>query len=183
MYFSLEVKNMKKLSVRDLVLSGLFVALGLVMPFITAQIPSVGSKLLPMHIPVLISGFVVGWPYALIIGIIVPIFRSVMFGMPPMFPTAVAMAFELGVYGCMAGLLYRLFPKKNGYVYAALIISMLLGRAAWGIASLIIYGLSGTAFTWKIFMAGAFFNAIPGIIIQIIIIPVIIITLRRARVI
>jgi riboflavin transporter FmnP len=174
---------MKKLSVRDLVLSGLFVALGLVMPFITAQIPSLGNKLLPMHIPVLISGFVIGWPYGLIVGIIVPIFRSMLFGMPPMFPTAVAMAFELGTYGCITGLLYRLFPKKNSFIYAALIISMLLGRAAWGIASFILYGLSGTAFTWEIFMAGAFINAIPGIIIQIIIIPIIIITLRRAKVI
>lgn len=174
---------MKKLSIKNLVLSGLFIAFGLVLPFFTAQIPSIGSKFLPMHLPVLISGFVSGWQYGLIVGLIVPIFRSVLFGMPPMFPTAVAMALELAVYGCMTGLMYKLLPKRDIFIYAALIISMFCGRIAWGIASVFLYGLSGTAFTWEIFMAGAFFNAIPGIIIQIIIVPIIIITLRKAKVI
>ena len=174
---------MKKLSIKNLVLSGLFIAFGLVLPFLTAQIPSIGSKFLPMHLPVLISGFASGWQYGLIVGLVVPIFRSVLFGMPPMFPTAVAMALELAVYGFMTGLMYKLFPKKDIFIYAALIMSMVCGRIAWGIVSIFLYGLSGTVFTWEIFMAGAFFNAIPGIIIQIIIVPIIIITLRKAKVI
>lgn len=174
---------MKKLSAKELVLTGLFIAFGLVLPFVTAQIPSLGNKLLPMHIPVLISGFVIGWPYGLIVGIIVPVFRSVLFGMPPMFPTAVAMSFELGVYGCLTGFLSRLFPQKNIFIYVTLIISMVCGRAVWGIVSFFLYGLNGTAFTWEVFMAGAFINAIPGIIIQIIVIPILIIALRRARII
>lgn len=174
---------MKKLSIKNLVLSGLFIAFGLVLPFLTAQIPSIGSKFLPMHLPVLISGFVSGWQYGLIVGFIVPIFRSVLFGMPPMFPTAAAMALELAAYGCMTGLTYKLLPKKDIFIYVALIMSMVCGRIVWGIVSIFLYGLSGTVFTWKIFMAGAFFNAIPGIIIQIIIVPIIIITLKRARVI
>lgn len=172
---------MRKLSIKNLVLSGLFIAFGLVLPFLTAQIPSMGSKFLPMHLPVLISGFVCGWPYGFIVGLIVPVFRSVLFGMPPMFPTAVSMSFELAVYGCMTGLLYKLLPKKDISIYAALIISMLCGRIVWGIASVLLYGLNGTSFTWEIFAAGAFFNAIPGIIFQIIIIPIIVITLKRAK--
>lgn len=172
---------MKKLSTRNLVMSGLFIALGLVLPFLTAQIPSIGSRLLPMHIPVLLCGFVCGWPYGLIVGLIVPILRSMLFGMPPMFPTAVAMAFELATYGCMSGLLYKLLPKKNAYILVSLIISMICGRIIWGVVSFFIYGLSGTAFTWGLFMVGAFLNAIPGIAIQIIIIPIIIIALSRAK--
>ncbi|WP_322597248.1 ECF transporter S component [Acetivibrio straminisolvens] len=94
------------MSTKRLVLSGLFLALGLLIPFLTAQIPSLGSRLLLMHIPVLLCGFICGWPYGLIIGLVLPVFRSMLFGMPPMFPTAVAMAFELAAYGLMTGLLY-----------------------------------------------------------------------------
>ncbi|MDK2902991.1 MAG: hypothetical protein PWQ93_910 [Clostridiales bacterium] len=172
---------MKKLSTKNLVLSGFFLALGLILPFLTAQIPSIGNRLLPMHIPVFLCGFVCGWPYGLIVGFIVPVFRSMLFGMPPMFPTAVAMAFELATYGCMSGLLYKLLPQKNAYIFVSLIISMICGRIIWGIVSLFLYGLSGTAFTWELFIAGAFLNAIPGIIIQLIIIPIIIIALSRAK--
>ena len=174
-------KNMRKSTTKNLVLAGLFIALGLVMPFLTGQIPNVGNKLLPMHIPVLLCGFVCGWSYGLIVGFIVPLFRSMIFGMPPMFPTALAMAFELAVYGLVSGLLYKLLPKKNVFVYASLAISMICGRIIWGIVSFFLYGLNGTAFTWKMFTAGAFINAIPGIIIQLIIIPVIIIVLKRAK--
>ena len=95
-----------------LALAGLFIALGLVLPFFTGQIPSLGSKLLPMHIPVLLAGFVCGWPYGLAIGFIVPLLRSVLFGMPPMYPTAVAMAFELAVYGFATGFLQVAAEKE-----------------------------------------------------------------------
>ncbi len=166
---------------RKLVLAGLFIAIGLVLPFITGQIPEIGKQLLPMHIPVLIAGFVIGWKYGLVVGFIVPILRSLIFLMPPMFPTAVAMSFELAAYGCLTGLLYDKFPKENSYIYITLILSMLGGRVVWGIVSLILYGISGTGFGWEAFMAGAFVNALPGIIIQIIIIPIIIMALKRSN--
>jgi riboflavin transporter FmnP len=172
---------MEKTLTRNLVLAGLFIAIGLILPFITGQIPEIGRQLLPMHIPVLIAGFVLGWKYGLVVGLIVPILRSLLFTMPHMFPTAVAMSFELAAYGCLTGLLYNAFPKKNGYIYATLILSMLGGRVIWGIVSLILYGFTETAFTWKAFMAGAFVNAIPGIIIQIIIIPILIMALERSN--
>ncbi len=172
---------MKKISTKYLVLSGLFLALGLILPFFTAQVPSIGSRLLPMHIPVLLCGFVCGWPYGLFVGLIVPIFRSMLFGMPPMVPTAVAMSFELATYGFMSGLIYRLLPKKNVFIYATLIVSMICGRIIWGIVSIFLYGLNGTAFSWKLFMTGAFLNAIPGIVIQIILIPILIIAIKRAN--
>ena len=171
---------MKK-STRNLVLSGLFIALGIVLPFLTGQIPSIGSKLLPMHIPVLLCGFVCGAPYGLIVGFIVPIFRSMLFGMPPMFPVALAMAFELAAYGFFAGLFYKLLPKKNAFVYVTLLSSMILGRIVWGIVSFVLFSISGSAFTIKIFMAGAFINALPGIIVQIVLIPVLIMALKRGK--
>lgn len=172
---------MKRLSTKQLVLSGLFLALGLLMPFLTAQIPSVGSRLLPMHIPVLLCGFICGWPYGLIIGFVLPVFRNMLLGMPPMFPTAVAMSFELATYGFMSGFLYKLLPKKNVFTFVSLILSMICGRIVWGGVSFFLYGLSKAAFTWELFMAGAFINAIPGIVIQIIIIPVVVIALSEAK--
>lgn len=172
---------MKKLSTKKIVYAGLFLALGLLLPFLTAQIPSLGNMMLPLHIPVLLVGFICGWPYGLIIGFILPLLRSMLFGMPPMFPTALAMAFELAVYGVVIGILYKVLPKKNISIYISLIISMICGRIVWGIVSFALYGLAGSAFTWEIFMAGAFVNAIPGIIIQIIIIPIIVMALKKGR--
>lgn len=170
---------MKNNSTRKLVLAGFFIALGLVLPFITGQIPRVGSMLLPMHIPVLIAGFVLGWKYGLVIGFIIPLLRNLLFSMPPLFPTAIAMAFELATYGFMTGLLYKKLPKKRSSIYISLIVSMLVGRIVWGIVSYFLYSIENTAFTFEMFLAGAFLNAIPGIIIQLIIIPPIISALQK----
>ena len=103
---------MKKTSnLRNLILSAMFLALAFVLPFITGQIPQIGAMLLPMHIPVLLCGFFCGAPWGLAVGFIAPLFRSVIFGMPPMFPTALCMAFELAAYGLVSGFMYRLMPK------------------------------------------------------------------------
>jgi riboflavin transporter FmnP len=167
------------LSTKKIVLGGLLLALGLVLPFLTGQIPKIGQMLLPMHLPVLIAGFVLGSPWGLAIGLLTPVLRSLLFGMPPMFPSAVVMGFELAAYGFFSGLFHKLLPQKNIFIYISLILAMVLGRGAWGFASWLLYGLDGTPFTWQIFSAGAFINAIPGIVIQIVLIPIIIIGLRK----
>lgn len=172
---------MRNFSTKKMVLAGFFIALGLVLPFLTGQIQSIGNKLLPMHIPVLLCGFVCGWPIGLIVGFVVPVLRSILFGMPPMFPVALAMAFELATYGFIAGLLYQRLPKTDANIFVSLILSMISGRMVWGIVSYFLYGFSGTAFSWSMFTAGAFINAIPGIIIQIILIPAVIIALKKAN--
>ncbi len=172
---------MKKQSTRKLVFAALFLALGLVLPFLTAQIPQVGSMLLPMHLPVLLCGFVCGWPYGLLVGAVTPLLRSMLFSMPPLYPTAVAMAFELAAYGLLAGLFYKLLPKKPVYVYVSLILAMLGGRVVWGLVQMILMSLVAQPFTWQIFMVGAFGNALPGIAVQLVLIPVIVLALRSAR--
>ena len=110
-----------KSSSKELVLSGLFLALGLLLPFITGQIPSIGNKLLPMHIPILLCGFICGKRYGLIVGFITPLLRSLILTMPPLF-IAVTMAFELAAYGFVAGLMYNLLPRKNVNIYLSLIV-------------------------------------------------------------
>ena len=167
-------------SSKQLVLSALFLALGLLLPFLTGQIPSLGNKLLPMHIPILLCGFICGKRYGLIVGFITPLLRSFLLTTPPPF-IAVTMAFELATYGFVAGLIYNLLPKNKIYIYVSLIISMLVGRIVWGIASAIVFGSIGMKFNWELFVAGGFINAIPGIIIQIILIPILVMAINRER--
>ena len=123
---------MKKF-LRSLIYAALCLALCLYLPFLTGQIPQIGKALSPMHIPVLLCGFLCGWPYALAVGFIAPFLRFLLFHMPEM-PMGIAMAFELAAYGLLASLLYRALPKKPGNVYVSLIGAMLGGRIVWGVA-------------------------------------------------
>lgn len=170
---------MKK-SIQKLTLSAMFLAIGLILPLFTGQIPQIGNMLLPMHIPVFLCGLICGWQYGLVVGIVVPLLRSVVFGMPVMFPNAIAMAFELMTYGFTAGFLYgRSRHQCIIALYRSIVAAMVLGRIVWGAAEVVLVGASGSAFTWKAFMAGAFFNAIPGIILQLIVLPVVMLALNR----
>ena len=161
--------------------SALYLAIALVLPFLTGQIPQIGSMLCPMHIPALLCGFVCGWPWGLAVGFIAPLLRSALFGMPTMFPAAVAMAFELAAYGAVAGLLYRVLPKKTGCIYVALIAAMVAGRLVWGAARYLLAGLAHSAFTPTLFLAGAVTTALPGILLHIVLIPVLVMAMRKAR--
>jgi len=170
---------MENKHVKNLVLAALFLALSYVLPFFTGNIPQIGSMLLPMHIPVLLCGFVCGAPWGSVVGLIAPVMRSVLTGgFPPMFPTAIAMAFELAAYGFVSGLLARHLPKNLKGIYTALIAAMLCGRILWGIVMALMV-LNGSGFTFAAFIAGAFTNAIPGIILQLIAVPVIVLTLYK----
>lgn len=165
---------------RKLILSAMFLALGQVLPFVTGQIPEIGKMLCPMHFPVLLCGFFCGWNYAAEVGFICPLLRSVLFGMPVMFPSAVGMAFELMTYGLVSGLLSRKFGMKSySSIYMTLLAAMVCGRLVWGMAQIILLGINGSAFTMHAFLAGALFNAIPGIVLQLILIPLIVRTLGK----
>ena len=165
-----------------MILSALFLALAYVMPFLTGQIPEIGSMLCPLHIPVILCGFICGWKYGLVIGLIAPLFRSLTLGMPPIFPTATSMSFELAAYGAISGVMYNILPKKKLYIYCSLLTAMIIGRIIWGIAMFICMGIKNSPFTFNAFIAGAFVNALPGIILQIIVIPVIIMTLEKINI-
>ena len=172
---------MKNKNVLKLTYAGVCLALCLVLPFLTGQIPKIGSKLLPMHIPVLLCGFLCGPVWGLAVGLIAPILRSLLFGMPPLFPTATAMAFELAAYGLLAGLFYKLLPKTTSYLYLALILAMIGGRLVWGLAMTLLMGAAGKSFTLAAFWAGAFANAWPGIVLQLVLIPPVVAALKKAK--
>ena len=166
---------------RHLVYAAVCLALCMLLPLLTGQIPQIGSALSPMHIPVLLAGFLCGPWWALAVGFVAPMLRHVWMGMPPLI-TAIAMSFELAAYGLFSGLLYRLLPKKTVNIYVSLIGAMILGRIVWGIAMVVISGVTSSAFTWSAFMAGALLNAVPGIILHIVLIPILVMALKRAKV-
>lgn len=170
-------------NIKNMTSAAMFLAIGMVLPFVTGQIPQIGSMLLPMHIPVFLCGLICGWQYGAVVGFILPLLRSVLFGMPVLFPGATAMAFELMTYGLVAGLLYGISRWQCVIaLYRSVLAAMVAGRAVWGIVQLIQLGLTGGNFTWQIFISGAFLNAIPGIIVQLILIPGIMVTLNKTGV-
>ena len=172
----------KNNSLIKMILAAIFLAIAYVMPFLTGQIPEMGSMLCPLHIPVLLCGFICGWPWGLAVGFISPLFRSLTLGMPPFFPTAVCMAFELAAYGAIAGLMHKILPRKRAYIYVSLFTAMIVGRLIWGAAMFVLVGLNGGSFTFAAFIAGAFTNAIPGIIVQIVLIPILVMVIDNPKV-
>lgn len=159
--------------IKNITISAVFLAIGLVLPFFTGQIKALGNAFLPMHLPVMLCGLIVGPVYGLVIGLILPIFRHFIFGMPPIYPTAISMAFELATYGFVVGFVYKNSRWKCIIaLYESLVIAMILGRVVWGVVQMILLGISGSQFTYQMFMAGAFLNAVPGIIFQLVFIPI-----------
>ncbi|WP_099203931.1 ECF transporter S component [Scatolibacter rhodanostii] len=169
-----------------LVLAAVCLALAMILPMFIGRIPSIGRALSPMHLPVLLCGFLAGPILGGVVGVLAPLLNSVLTGAPPLFPMAISMAFELAGYGILSGLFYYVIFKKHKdfvRIFASLILAMLFGRIIWGIAMLLLLGLSGAGqFTWAAFLSGAFIGAVPAIISQVILVPVIVLALKKAKI-
>ena len=167
---------------KKIVLGAFFIALGLLLPFITGQIPQIGSALLPMHIPVILCGLLLGWKYGLACGFITPLLRSALFGMPVMFPMAIAMSFELAVYGCVAGFLYNSYRHKCLWaLYKALIAAMIAGRCVFGTVMAVLMTSTGQSYTIPMFVTGTVVSAAPGILLQLVLIPAVMLALKKTH--
>ena len=171
---------MERTEIRKLTLAAMFLGLGYVLPLLIGQIPQVGMMLLPMHIPVFLCGLICGWKYGGVVGFVLPVTRSMIFGMPPMFPYAMSMSLELAVYGLVVGLVFGLVRHQNLLtLYFSIIISMIAGRIVWGLTMWVLLTVGEGAFTLQAFIAGAFVNAFPGIILQLVLLPAVMIILNR----
>lgn len=169
-----------KRSIQNLCLSAVCLALCMVLPFLTGQIPQIGNALSPMHIPVLMCGLICGWQYGGLVGFILPMLRFSIFGMPRM-PLAIPMAFELAAYGLIVGSLFALSKSKSVWaVYRSLIAAMIGGRIVWAVGRVILAGVSNVPFGWQVFLTAGFVEAVPGILLQLVLIPVIMVALTRA---
>ena len=172
--------TLSPVQIRKLTFSALYLAIALVLPFLTGHIPEIGAMLCPMHIPALLCGFVCGWPWGMAVGFVSPLLRSLLFGMPTAY-AAVAMAFELAAYGAASGILYHVLPRRSWSVYAALVAAMVAGRLVWGAVRYALAGLTGSTFSFAMFLSGALTTAWPGILLQLILIPPIVRALRKSR--
>ena len=173
------MKNTRQ-TTKNFVLAAMFMALGLVLPFLTGQIQQIGNMLLPMHLPVLVCGLICGWQYGAVVGFVLPLLRFVLFGMPPIYPMGVSMAFELATYGFLVGWLYS-HSRWQCIIslYRCLIAAMVGGRLVWGVVRVLLSGVAGQAFTWEMFLSGALLTAVPGIILQLTLIPALMLALDR----
>lgn len=162
---------------KKIALAAMFLALTQVLPFLTAQIPTFGQMLTPMHFPVILASVFLGPLWGLMIGFVAPLLRLLLFGMPQM-PMAIMMAFELAVYGLITGLFMKLLNNlKIKYVIKvliALVIAMLLGRITFALAALIF--LQDADFV-TVFI-GTFTASFIGIILQLILIPLLAVRLQ-----
>ncbi len=175
--------KMEKHELKNVALAAMFLSIGFVLPMFTSQIKEIGDTLLPMHIPVMLCGLICGAKYGFFVGMILPMFRSVVFGMPPIYPNAVWMAIELATYGFVIGFIYyKLKFKSIKGVYISLVSAMLIGRIAWGVSKAILLGIGDNAFTISMFITGGFIDALPGIILQLILIPSIMMILNKRRI-
>ena len=126
------------------------------------------------QIPVLLCGLICGWKYGLAVGAVLPLTRSLLFGMPTLYPTAIAMTFELATYGLIVGLMYGVSRWKCvKALYISLLTAMVAGRVVWGIAQALLLGLGENGFTVHAFISGAVLTAFPGIILQLTLIPLV----------
>ena len=171
----------ENLDIRKLTFSAACLALALLLPLLTGNIPEIGNMLCPMHFPILLCGFLCGGPWGAAVGLAAPILRSMIFSRPVMYPTALSMMFELAVYGLVAGLLYSRLPKKWTSLYVSLIAAMIGGRIMGGVAQAVLLGFGGKSFGMAAFVTEYFVNAWPGIIVQIVLIPLVISALEKAH--
>jgi len=152
---------------------------------LTGQLPVIGKILLPMHIPILLCSLICDWKYGAVIGFILPISRSFLFSVPVMYPTAIAVAFEMTVYGIIPCVLYKKYNTKKksiGSLYFSLVTAMISGRIVRCFAEIILLGLQGKSFVAEAFFTGVILNGFPGIIIQLIIVPIVVISLEQSKI-
>lgn len=172
---------MQKMSaVKKSIITAVCIALCVVLPQAFHAVPNAGAIYLPMHIPVLLCGLICGWSYGLLCGLAGPALSALLTGMPPA-AVLPGMMVECGVYGLAAGLLMQLLRTKHLYadLYISLAAAMLLGRVVSGIAKALIF--SAGSYSMASWVAGSFVTALPGIIIQLALLPSIVYALMRAR--
>lgn len=171
---------------RKLCFAALLLALGWLLPLLTGQNRDLGNMLSLIHIPAYLGGFLLGPWFGVLLGFLIPVSRSVLLGMPVLYPRALCMAFEMAAYGGICGGLYRAFGKsrklkKITNIYISIIPAMLLGRVIWGGGRAVCGLFSPKPFTWGAFVAGGFVTAWPGMLAQLILLPVLVITMEKTK--
>jgi 2-polyprenyl-3-methyl-5-hydroxy-6-metoxy-1,4-benzoquinol methylase/predicted membrane protein len=162
--------------------AAILLALGVLIPLIFHAANIGGQIFLPMHPSVLIGGFILGPFYGALLGILTPLLSAALTGMPS-WAVLPGMMVELTFYGVSAGVSFRLIKTKNLYldIYLSLLLSLLLGRLAGGATNALIYLGKGNSYSWQAFLTPYFLIAWPGILIQLVLIPAILVALEKSH--
>lgn len=172
----------KSFDIRSIVYAAVCLALCMVLPMLTGNIPEIGRKLSPMHFPVLLCGFIAGPVWGCVVGGIAPLMRNLMFGAPILYPDAIRMTAELAIYGLSAGLFYRYLPRKPFGIYVSLLSAQFFGRLAWGLMAYFISVFDKNhEFFVEMVMTATISGSLLGIGIQLLLIPPVVYAMQRAR--
>lgn len=174
-------KKKKNAKTSYLIMALVCLAISVVLPMLTDQVPRFGQGLRPMHIPVLIAGFACGPVIGFFVGLAAPMLSLLIHGAPALIQAGFAMSLELATYGLIAGLLYSQLPRKTGNIYVSLITAMIVGRIVWGASMIVLSSRDGLNFTYQMFITYAFIDAMPAILFHIVLIPAVVIALERAN--
>lgn len=180
---------MKRENLLKMLITAVLLAVGMILPLLLGQVRVLGQAISPLHIPVLICGLTCGWPWGAALGVVLPILRGATFGMPPLMPTGIAMACEMGVYGLLTGLLYPMLCKvlrgKEGgrliAMFVSMLIAMVAGRLVGGAVQAILMGMNGKAYTFDMFIASYFVGTAIGAVIHLIVVPIVVTALEKAK--
>ncbi|MBQ1263898.1 MAG: ECF transporter S component [Oscillospiraceae bacterium] len=173
---------MKLFGMKNMIRAALCAALCVVLPMAFHAIPNAGSVILPMHIPVLLCGLICGWPWGFLCGLIGPALSSLLTGMPPA-AILPAMMVECCTYGLVAGIMIALVKTKHrmANLYISLVTAMIVGRIVAGAAKALIFAVG--EFGFAMWATSYFVTGLPGIIIQLALLPLVVVALEKARVI
>lgn len=172
----------KTVEIRSIVYAAVCLALCLVLPMLTGNIPAIGKSFAPIQFPVFLCGFIAGPVWGGVVGLLAPLLRSVLFSAPALYPQAIRMAAELFTYGVTAGLFYRYLPKKPVGIFTSLVCAQLFGRIAWGIAQYCISVVDPeNTFYLEMVVTGTISSSLYGIVIQLVLIPPIVYAMQKAR--
>ena len=170
----------KMSNVKKSIITAMCIALCVVLPLAFHFIQNAGSIFSPMHLPVLLCGLICGWYFGLLCGILGPLLSSVLTGMPPVayLPN---MIIELAVYGLVTGIMMQVLHTKKTYadLYISLIVSLISGRIIAGITQALIFAKG--SYSIKIWATSYFVTCLPGVIIQLLLIPTIFLALEKAN--
>ena len=173
-------------SLYRLLITAILLAVGMVLPFLTGQLQSFGQLISPLHIPAFICGLTCGWGWGAALGFVLPILRGLIFGMPPFPAVGLPMAFELMFYGLVSGLLYpvlrkALKEKRLAAMLIAMVAAMIVGRCAGGAAKAVMMGLNHQPYAFSAFFASYFTGTAVGAVIHLVICPLIVLALEKAK--
>jgi len=166
---------MKKERLIKMILAAVFLSLGIILPTWLGSMKEINDTILPIHLAAMFCGIICGKWYGLLVGFLIPVMRSLIFAMPVLYPRGLYMAFEAATYGFVIGFMYYLLKKKPAwYIYTCILTAQIAGRIVWALAKNILLGFGEKGVTFNAFIAEGFIDALPGIALQLILIPLVV---------